>query len=126
VPWSLVRATQFHDLVPRFVAGRFGVVVVPRGWKLQPIDVREVAAVLVAAAAGGPAGRLPDVAGPEVVEVVELARQWKRAARKRRLIVGVPLPGATGAFLRSGKMCRADRAVGTITFAAWLADRYRA
>jgi uncharacterized protein YbjT (DUF2867 family) len=121
VPWSLVRATQFHGLVERWVAGRLGVVTVPRGWTLQPIDVREVAAVLVAAAAAPPAGRMPDVGGPEVVPVTELARQWKRAKHRRRLIVGVPVPGKLGAFLRSGKMCCPDRAVGTITYERWLA-----
>src|SRR5262245_21673229 len=51
VPWTLLRATQFHDLVPRFVSGKLGVVLAPVGWKLQPIDVREVAGMLAAAAA---------------------------------------------------------------------------
>jgi len=124
IPWSLVRATQFHGLVERFVAGRLGVAVVPRGWSLQPIDVREVADVLVAAATAAPGKRLPDVGGPEVVPVAELARMWKRAAHRRRLVVSVPLPGKTGAFLRSGKMCCPDRAVGTITYARWLAAHY--
>lgn len=31
VPWSLLRATQFHELVEQFARGRWGVVLAPRG-----------------------------------------------------------------------------------------------
>jgi uncharacterized protein YbjT (DUF2867 family) len=30
VPWTLLRATQFHDLIPRFVTSRLGIVAAPR------------------------------------------------------------------------------------------------
>ncbi len=33
-------------------------------------------------------------------------------------------PGRDGEYLRSGRMCNIDRAVGTVTFGAWLAERY--
>jgi uncharacterized protein YbjT (DUF2867 family) len=123
VPWSLLRATQFHDLIARFANGRFGVVLASRGMKIQPIDVREVATALVAAAAAAPAGRLQDVAGPEVIEFADAARACARAMRRRRLIVRAPLPGAAGAFLRGGGLCNPARAVGKVTFASWLAER---
>lgn len=124
VPWSLVRATQFHDLIPRFVGGRLGVVAAPIGWRLQPVDVADVAAILVAAAAAPAARRLPDVGGPEVLPIAELARAWKRAAGKARLVLPVPVPGKLGRFLRSGAMCCPDHAVGTVTFSTWLGRRY--
>jgi uncharacterized protein YbjT (DUF2867 family) len=124
VPWSLLRATQFHELVPRLVGGRLGVVIVPRGAHCQPIDAGEVASILVQAAISGPSKRLPDVGGPELVPFVELARMWRRAARKRRLILAVPVPGAMGRFLRADKLCIPGRNVGTITFAEWLARKY--
>lgn len=124
VPWSLLRATQFHELVEQFARGRWGVVLAPRGWLLQPIDVREVAAALVATAQAGPSGRVPDVAGPEVAEFGDLAREWRTAAGRRRLVLPVPLLGEMGRYLRSGRMCNIDRAVGTVTFGAWLAERY--
>ena len=120
VPWSLVRATQFHELVAWLASGKHGVVLAPIGWSLQPIDVRDVAPALVAAAEAEPAGRLPDLAGPEVRPFRELALSWQRARCKKRLIVPVPIPGKTGRFLRSGAMCNPDRAVGAITFADWL------
>jgi hypothetical protein len=39
------------------------------------------------------------------------------------LIVGLPMPGALGAFWRSGGALVPEHAVGTVTFADWLAER---
>jgi len=118
VPWTLLRATQFHDLVPRMASSVF--VAAPMGWSWQPIDVRDVATMLVDAAASAPAKRLPDAAGPEVIPYADLVRRWAKAAGATRIVVPVPVPGAYGAYLRSGKMCSPDRAVGKRTYDAWL------
>ena len=118
VPWTLLRATQFHDLVPRLARSVF--VAAPMGWRWQPIDVREVAAMLVDAAEGAPAKRLPDVAGPEIIPYADLVRRWAKAAGATRIVVPMPVPGAFGAFLRSGKMCSPERGVGKRTYGEWL------
>jgi uncharacterized protein YbjT (DUF2867 family) len=88
--------------------------------------VREVAKVLFAAAAGAPAGRLPDIGGPEVRRFSELARAWLRAAGRRRLVLSVPLPTATGRFLASGALTTPEHKVGTVTFDDWLRETYPA
>ncbi|HEY5927291.1 MAG TPA: NAD(P)H-binding protein [Kofleriaceae bacterium] len=124
VPWTLLRATQFHDLIPKLAVKRLGMIIAPRGMKLQPIDVREVAEVLAVAAASPPAGRVPDVGGPEVIELADLVRRWQRASGATGLVLRLPLPTPTGAFLRSGKLCAMQRGVGTRTFDQWLAERY--
>lgn len=126
VPWSLLRATQFHDLVPKLVAGKLGIAFIPRKFPIQPIDVREVAQLLVDAAIGGPSGRLPDIGGPEVLQLSEIGRDYLRAAHKRRWLLRVPVPGARGKFLAEGTLCCPDRKVGTKTFAQWLAEMYPA
>ena len=103
---------------------RLGIVFAPRGFRLQPIDVREVAVVLAKAAGREPAQRLPDVGGPEIVPFADLAKRWLSAAKKRRLVLRVPVPGKTGAFLRADSLCTPDHAVGTLTFDQWLRERY--
>ncbi|MGR7026741.1 SDR family oxidoreductase [Geodermatophilus sp. URMC 62] len=104
LPWTLLRTTQFHgfvdDLLGRLV--RMPVVLVPRGWRIQPIDVDEVARRLADAVASGPAGRLPDLGGPEVFPVAELVRDRLRRTGRHRPMVEVPLPGAPSAALRAG------------------------
>jgi uncharacterized protein YbjT (DUF2867 family) len=124
VPWSLLRATQFHDLIPRLTAPKLGIAIVPRRFPIQPIDVREVAQLLVDAAIGGPAGRLPDAGGPEVLQLADLGRAYFRAAHKRRLVMRVPVPGATGRFLAAGSLCCPEHKIGTKTFAQWLAETF--
>ena len=104
LPWTVLRATQFHEFVEELLdrLGRLPVVPVPRGWRVQPIDVEEVARALVDAVATGPAGRLPDLGGPEVFPVAELVRDRLRRTGRHRPVVEVPLPGALSAALRAG------------------------
>jgi uncharacterized protein YbjT (DUF2867 family) len=121
VPWSLVRATQFHPLIERAFAwaGRFGVVPTGRA-RLQPVDPRVVAERLAAVVEGEPAGRLGDVAGPEVSTLSELARTWRRAGH-RALPLRIPMLGRTGRPLSEGALCAPDAAAGGSTFEEWLA-----
>jgi uncharacterized protein YbjT (DUF2867 family) len=104
LPWTLLRTTQFHgfvqDLLGRLV--RLPVVPAPRGWRVQPIDVEEVAHRLAVAAASSPAGRLPDLGGPHAFPVVDLLRDVLRETRRRRPVVEVPLPGRSSAAMRAG------------------------
>ncbi|MBE8523189.1 NAD(P)H-binding protein [Amycolatopsis sp. H6(2020)] len=59
LPWTIQRATQFHDLIIRMCAGQrwLPAIVMPAGVSFQPIDVRDVADRLALLAAGAPSGR---------------------------------------------------------------------
>jgi len=122
VPWTLLRATQFHGFVGAMLRKLAAppVMLVPSG-KVQTVSVDEVAAALADAAGAGPAGRLPDVAGPEVADLAQLAQLWLGAEGKRRVVASVPVPGTFGRMLRKGALCNPARAVGKQTFADWLA-----
>ncbi|HKB50846.1 MAG TPA: NAD(P)H-binding protein [Solirubrobacterales bacterium] len=122
VPWSLLRATQFHTLIAWAFgqAGRFGVV--PTGSaRLQPIHPPVVAARLAEVAHAEPAGRLPDVAGPEVQTLSELARAW-RGAGHRALPLRIPMVGRIGRPLSEGALCNPAAASDGPSFERWLAD----
>lgn len=124
VPWTVLRTTQFHDFVAaglRMLA-KSPVMLLPAGWSFQPVDPREVGATLAELALGEPAGRVPDMGGPQVLGVGELARQYLTAAGKRRLRVSLPVPGRVGGAFRSGGHLAPDRAVGTVPFARYLAE----
>ena len=68
LPWTTLRATQFHDLLLLVVRqlARLPVVPVPAGIRFQPVDAGEVAARLVELALVRPAGLVPDLGGPRV------------------------------------------------------------
>ncbi len=128
LPWTILRTTQFHDLVATLttVQRRLPLVLMPSGLRFQPVEVTEVAGRLVGLSQGAPAGRVPDMAGPEVRDARDLAGATLRAAGLRRRVVPVRLPGRIVRSLRAGANLAPDRAVGTGTFEQYLAARARA
>jgi uncharacterized protein YbjT (DUF2867 family) len=124
LPWTTLRATQFHDLLLLVVRqlARLPVVPVPAGVRFQPVDAGEVAARLVELALGPPAGLVPDLGGPRVYGMDELVRGYLRASHRRRPILPVPLPGTAARAVRSGAHLAPDRAVGRRTWEEFLAD----
>lgn len=122
LPWSLLRATQFHSLIAWAFGQAVRYRVVPTGRaRLQPIDPAVVATRLAEAAHAEPAGRLPDIAGPEVRTLTELARAW-RGAGHRALPLRLPMVGRIGPPMREGALCNPGAAAGGPTFPEWLAD----
>jgi uncharacterized protein YbjT (DUF2867 family) len=127
LPWTTLRATQFHDLllmVARQLA-KLPVIPVPAGVRFQPVDAGEVAARLVELALGTPSGLVPAIAGPRVYGMTELLRAYLRASRRHRPIVPVRLPGKAARALRAGANLAPDRAVGQRTWEEFLAERLR-
>jgi uncharacterized protein YbjT (DUF2867 family) len=127
LPWTVLRATQFHGFVADLLDRLAGLplVPVPRGWRVQPVDVDEVARQLAEAVAAGPAGRLPDLGGPEVLSVATLVRDRLRELRRRRPVVQVPVPGAFSAALRNGANLVPGARPGGRTWQDFLAGRRR-
>ncbi|MDQ2689772.1 MAG: NAD(P)H-binding protein [Chloroflexota bacterium] len=124
-PWTILRATQFHDLALKTVAAmaRMPVVPAPKGWRLQPVDPREVADRLVQLADGEPAGYVPAIGGPRIYAMTELVRSYLHVMAKRRPIVELPMPGKGAAAYRAGANLAPDRAVGRISWEEFLAER---
>jgi len=125
VPWTTLRATQFHDLVLLMAQqmAKMPVMPVPAGWRMQPIDAGEVADRLVELALGTPAGRVPDMGGPRVYAMAELMRGYLRAAGKRRPLLPVPTPGKAAKAYRAGANLAPERAVGRRTWEQFLVVR---
>jgi uncharacterized protein YbjT (DUF2867 family) len=126
LPWTTLRATQFHDamlLVARQMA-KLPVIPVPAGFRFQPVEADEVVARLVELSLGEPSGLVPDMGGPRVYGVAELIRSYLRASkRRRRPIVPVWLPGKAAQAYRDGANLAPEQAVGRRTWEEFLADR---
>lgn len=125
IGWTVLRATQFHDLLLTVFQGvsRLPVVPLPARVKDQPVEVTEVADRLCELAQGAPAGRVADMGGPEIRTMDSLLRSYLRAAGRRRAVVKVPLRGAAYRAFRAGGHLAPDHAVGTRTFEEFLAAR---
>jgi uncharacterized protein YbjT (DUF2867 family) len=111
VSYTILRATQFYDLVLmalRFLE-RLPVMPISKGFLGQPIDAGEVADRLVELALSGPAGRVPDAGGPEVSTLAGAARTYLETTGRRRTIFQVPVPGKTAcAFRDDALLCRGN------------------
>ncbi|MGH8946074.1 MAG: SDR family oxidoreductase [Acidimicrobiia bacterium] len=125
LPWTTLRATQFHDLLFTVaqLMSRMPIIPVPSGFRFQPVDAGEVADRLVELALGEPAGLVPAIAGPEVYEMATLIRSYLEVAGKRRAMVPVRLPGQAARACRAGATLAPHRAVGRRTWEEFLATR---
>lgn len=122
VPWTIVRATQFHDFAAMVtgLSEHDGVATVPP-LLVQPIAPADVADVLAEVATGPPRGRYPDLAGPEPQDLVDMARRTAAArGRTVRLVPswsGVFDAAMAGDVLLPGPGAR----IAPTTFDDWLA-----
>ncbi|RKN39333.1 SDR family oxidoreductase [Micromonospora endolithica] len=125
LPWTTLRAAQFHDmlLIAARAMAKLPVVPVPTGLRFQPVDAAEVAARLVELALGPPAGLVPDLAGPTVYGMDEVVRGYLRATGRRRFLLPVRPPGAAARALRAGANLAPGGAVGRRTWEEFLAAR---
>jgi uncharacterized protein YbjT (DUF2867 family) len=127
VPWSILRATQFHTLIETFLKAFSrvpGLATVPYGWQFQPVDPTDVAERLVEAVTGEPAGTLPDFGGPEVRNLKSLADAWLKARRSNRRLFNLPLPFSFSRQFSEGRLLCPDHRDGTTTFEQYLQRQY--
>ncbi|MDQ2942516.1 MAG: NAD(P)H-binding protein [Candidatus Dormibacteraeota bacterium] len=127
VPWSILRATQFHSLMETFLRPFMVlplIATVPFKWQFQPLDASEVAARLVEVVRQDPAGRLPDFGGPEVRDFKSISRSWLDARKEKKRLVNLPLPFKFSRQFAEGRLLCPDHKDGKITFEQYLADKY--
>ena len=124
LPVTLLRVTQVHDFVDqRLATARRGPVLpVPMGWRVQPVDVADVAAHLAEVVGRPPVGGVLEYGGPEELSVAEVARSWAAAREPGAHVVATPIPGKLGAAVRDGAALPTTGARGTRTYARHLAE----
>jgi uncharacterized protein YbjT (DUF2867 family) len=123
VPWSILRATQFHPFIDQLLTSASRVPLVmalPAGFHVQSVDVAEVARRLLRCIDDGPGGRLPDFGGPEAMPLREAAREWRAARGVKKPLLSIPLPGRAAAALRAGANTVPSGEHGTLRWRDWL------
>ncbi len=128
IPYTILRATQFYDLVlmaARFL-DRLPAMLVPTGFLGQPIDVGEVADRMAGLALSSPAGRAPDIGGPEVRTLESAARGYLAVLGSRKRLVAFGLPGRTARAFREGALTCPENAYGKVRWEDFLREELRA
>lgn len=123
VPWSILRATQFHEFAGQVASqARLGPLQLAPRARVQPVAAAEVAARLVALAVAGPQGRAADLAGPREERLDRIIRAWVRRSGSRRPVIPVSIPGAQMRGMRAGlNLPDAGATLAGPTFDDWLA-----
>jgi uncharacterized protein YbjT (DUF2867 family) len=114
VPWTTVRATQFHEFIVQ-VGEQLAKLPVLMSWggvRFQPVDGAEVADHMVDLSLGGPSGLVPDFGGPQTYDMADLMRDYLRARGQHRLILPIRMPGRAARAMRNGGNLTPERAVG--------------
>jgi uncharacterized protein YbjT (DUF2867 family) len=125
VPWTIQRATQFPELLDRFLRiSRGPFLFVPRSISFQPVDSGEVAERLAQLATSAPAGMLEDFGGPEVLTTKGLAQTWLARRGMHKRIVSFPVPGKAGRAFRAGHHLCPDHRQGRATWGDWVGRAY--
>lgn len=122
LPWTILRATQFHEFAAQMLqrSSVGPVALVPR-MATQPVAAREVAEALVNAAEAGPQGRVADLGGPERKHLADLVRACARKQGQKKLVIEFTAPGPLWRAMRNGDLLPvAGAAVGRQTFSDWL------
>lgn len=124
VPWSLLRATQFHEFAEQVVRrGSIGPFVAVPKILVRPVAAREVGTRLVEIAEGAPIGRATDLVGPNDERLVELVRRMSAFDGTTRRAFELSLPGRYWRGSASGRLRGGAGALrGRIGFDDWLAS----
>jgi uncharacterized protein YbjT (DUF2867 family) len=118
--WTIQRATQFHDLVDRFLS--FPVSAKTPHLRFQPVATDDLSVRLAELVAAGPSGHAPDFGGPEILSIDDLGRIRARVTGKRARLIPLPPIGFLKAF-DQGAHLAPDHLSGTQTWEAWLSAR---
>lgn len=126
VPWTVLRATQFFDLIDGAFAAltRLPVVPIDRRIRAQPVDAADVADLIVDLVAAGPARDVVELGGPEVLTSDTALREWMAATGRNRRILPVRGSGRMLAAFRDGAATTLALPTGTRTWSEFLAGRY--
>lgn len=126
VPWSILRATQFHYLLDLALqaATRLPIALWPMDVAWQPVAMDQVSDVLCQCAMSGPVGRLPDLGGPQVLSGREIVQTWLQVRGMRRMILPLRLPGKAAAGFRHGYHLCPQNQSGGLTWRQWLEHKY--
>jgi uncharacterized protein YbjT (DUF2867 family) len=128
LPWTTLRATQFHNLIFR-VAGmlaKLPIGLIPAGFRFQPVAVAEVGERLVELALGAPQGLVDEMGGPQVLTTRELFETYLVATGRRpRPVISIPIPGRGARAAREGANLCPEQATGRETWEEFLAAEGR-
>ena len=121
IGWSLLRATQFHELIDSLFRSAAKRRLSPRsGIPLQTVAASEAAKSIVEIAGSAPTSSDTEIAGPQIQTVSEMGAIWRKAMNRRTIPLPLPAIGKSMKSLKHGGLTDPDNKGSGPTFAEWL------
>ena len=121
IPWSIARATQFNWLLDRMLGRMARLPIVPLpDLQVEPVDTTDFADYLVESVTKGPAGRLADFGGPEILTFSQAFDQWQQIRERPVRTMRVPLPAAVSNAAAAMSLSGPRSRRGSVTWSDWL------
>jgi uncharacterized protein YbjT (DUF2867 family) len=126
IPYTILRATQFHDLVDFGLSKLLSLPIgfLPKKLLVQPIHVDAVAQKLLELAKADSQQTVINLGGPYVYDAGTLARLWMKHRHIAKLIVPVPAIGAMMKSIAKGYLTCPESVVNSQTWEEYLAKKY--
>jgi uncharacterized protein YbjT (DUF2867 family) len=127
IPFSILRATQFHEFVERLIKNLliFPVGFIPKKNLMQPIQVEIVAHELIKISERKPSLGRTNLGGKEILQFGKMAELWSEKSGNKKTILNFPLWGKLGRALHSGKLTTKEANQDSITWEEWLDRKYK-
>jgi uncharacterized protein YbjT (DUF2867 family) len=124
-PATVLRATQFHELLARALraAARLPVAPLPLDFLFQTVAAAEVAGRVADLLAGPALGRAPDFGGPEVLNGWQLVAAWRARFGAPRRVLNLRLPGRVPRAFADGLNTAPEHTDGRQTWAEFVASQ---
>ena len=122
IPYTIVRATQFFEFVGSIAnSATDGQTVRLPSVLMQPIVSDDVAAALASVAVAEPLNRMVELAGPEVIPLDEVVRQFLKANGDPRTVVSDDQANYFGIPVKQRSLIPDEKPrLGVTHFEAWL------
>jgi uncharacterized protein YbjT (DUF2867 family) len=105
IPHTILRATQFHQLIGWLLraAERLPVAPLPLDFRFQTVAAADAAARVAESLGSEPTGDIVNFGGPEVLTLRQMAEPWRAVRGRPRRPVRLPVPGAVARAFREGR-----------------------
>ncbi|GJM35433.1 MAG: nucleotide-diphosphate-sugar epimerase [Saprospiraceae bacterium] len=124
VPYTILRATQFHEFFEMIIKGlqRFPIVILPGKAVLQPIEVNRVAQKLLEISLQQPSNQILEIGGQEKLTLKAAMNLWLKSKGVRKPILDIPmfLLGKIGRALKQGGLTTDECDGGSRRWGEWL------
>ncbi|HYV94709.1 MAG TPA: NAD(P)H-binding protein [Chitinophagales bacterium] len=124
--FSILRATQFHDLIDGIFTGlnKYPFIFIPKNLKVQPIEAGVVAKRLFQIFRQPPSRQIENIGGNEILFTQQMMRTWLDVLKSKKKMISLPLPFSFARKIATGALTCRERAEESCTWQQWLEKKY--